>query len=87
VVLTREGAGAASSVSASLEVDQAQVNRLLLQLVRVSETHGIKFPREFGLFIKQLLYFDRYTRLLAPELQVLRDDRINIRGLSEQYGL
>ncbi len=87
MVLTREGAGAASSVSASLEVDQAQVNRLLLQLVRVSETHGIKFPREFGLFIKQLLYFDRYTRLLAPELQVLRDDRINIRGLSEQYGL
>jgi aarF domain-containing kinase len=86
VVLTREG-GAAASVSASLEVDQAQVNRLFLQLVRVSETHGIKFPREFGLLIKQLLYFDRYTRLLAPELQVLRDDRINIRGMSEQYGL
>jgi aarF domain-containing kinase len=87
VVLTRDGAGASASMSASLEVDQAQVNRLFLQLVRISETHGIKFPREFGLLIKQLLYFDRYTRLLAPELQVLRDERINIRGMSQQYGM
>ena len=87
VVVTREGPGAAAPLSAALEVDQAQVNRLFLQLVRVSETHGIKFPREFGLFIKQLLYFDRYTRLLAPELQVLRDERINIRGLASQYGV
>ncbi len=87
MVLTRDGPGPAASVSASLEVDQAQVNRLFLQLVRVAETHGIKFPREFGLFIKQLLYFDRYTRLLAPELQMLSDDRINIRGLGSQYGI
>jgi aarF domain-containing kinase len=87
VVLTRDGAGASASMSASLEVDQAQVNRLFLQLVRISETHGIKFPREFGLLIKQLLYFDRYTRLLAPELQVMRDERINIRGMSQQYGM
>jgi len=28
--------------------------------VRVGETHGVKFPREFGLLLKQLLYFDRY---------------------------
>lgn len=65
-----------SGLSASLEVDQAQVNRLLLELVRVGETHGIRFPREFGLFIKQLLYFDRYTRILAPQLNVLQDDRV-----------
>jgi aarF domain-containing kinase len=38
--------------------------------VRVGETHGIKFPREFGLLLKQVLYFDRYVRLLAPGLQV-----------------
>ena len=29
-----------------MEVDQAQLNRLLLQLVRIGETHGVKFPRE-----------------------------------------
>lgn len=64
-------------LSASLEVDQAQMNRLLLDLVRLGETHGIRFPREFGLFVKQLLYFDRYTRILAPKLRVFDDDRVN----------
>jgi predicted unusual protein kinase regulating ubiquinone biosynthesis (AarF/ABC1/UbiB family) len=55
---------------ATVEVDQTQVNRLFLNLVRIGEKHGIKFPREFGLFLKQILYFDRYTRILAPSLQV-----------------
>ncbi|KXZ49651.1 hypothetical protein GPECTOR_20g508 [Gonium pectorale] len=73
-------------ISASLEVDQAQLNRLFVQLVRIGETHGVKFPREFGLFLKQLLYFDRYTRILAPSLQVFNDDRINTRSIAVQYG-
>ena len=46
--------------------------------VRVSEQYGLRFPREFGLLLKQLLYFDRYTRLLAPTLNVLEDDRVTI---------
>jgi aarF domain-containing kinase len=44
----------------------------------VSEDYGLKFPREFGLLLKQLLYFDRYTKLLAPSLNVLGDDRIRL---------
>lgn len=43
-------------------MDQTQVNRLLLQLVRVGEEHGVRFPKEFGLFLKQLLYFDRCAK-------------------------
>ena len=50
-----------------------------LQVVQVGDTHGIRFPREFGLLLKQLLYFDRYTQLLAPSLSVLNDDRVKIR--------
>ena len=50
------------------------------QLVRVADDNGIRFPREFGLLLKQLLYFDRYTRLLAPKLSVLSDDRITRTG-------
>lgn len=46
--------------------------------VRVSESYGLKFPREFALLIKQLLYFDRYTRLLAPNMNMLQDQRITI---------
>ena len=52
---------------------------IALQIVQVGETHGIRFPREFGLLLKQLLYFDRYTRELAPSLSVLRDDRVKLR--------
>ena len=50
------------------------------QLVRVADDNGIRFPREFGLLLKQMLYFDRYTRLLAPKLSVLSDDRVNRTG-------
>lgn len=34
-----------SSVSANVTVDNTQVNRLLLEIVRVGEIHGIRFPR------------------------------------------
>ena len=49
-----------------------------LQIVEIGDKHGIRFPREFGMLLKQLLYFDRYTQLLAPSLSVLNDDRVNI---------
>lgn len=48
-----------------------------LQL-QVSESYGLRFPREFALLMKQLLYFDRYTRLLAPNMNMLQDQRISI---------
>ena len=47
-------AGAGGGVSASLAADDAAVNRLLLELVRVGEANGVKFPREFGLLLKQV---------------------------------
>ena len=56
-----------------------QVNRLVLDILRVSETHGLQFPREFGLLLKQVLYFDRYVQVLSPELQMLSDARIMFR--------
>jgi len=54
--------------------------------VRVSENYGLKFPREFGLLLKQLLYFDRYTKLLAPTLNVLEDDRIRLGNRTTSFG-
>nr|ACG38485.1 ubiquinone biosynthesis protein ubiB [Zea mays] len=68
----------ATAVSANVVLDERQMNALFLDLVRVSESYGLKFPREFALLMKQLLYFDRYTRLLAPSMNMLRDERINI---------
>lgn len=45
-----------------------QINKILVDLTSMGEKHGIRFPREFGLLIKQLLYFDRYTRILVREM-------------------
>lgn len=55
-----------------------QVNRLLIEVIRVGEENGIRFPREFGLLMKQMLYFDRYTQILAPGLQVFNDSRVDL---------
>ncbi|KAI5057656.1 hypothetical protein GOP47_0027671 [Adiantum capillus-veneris] len=76
IMITAAGGPRSATVAATLAVDEQQVNALFLDVIRVSEAYGLQFPREFGLLIKQLLYFDRYTRLLAPNLNVLEDERI-----------
>lgn len=69
-------AQAEGGVAASIAVDDTEITEVLLKLVQLTERNGIKLPREFGLLVKQALYFDRYTKLLAPDLDVLRDDRV-----------
>ncbi|KAH0979317.1 hypothetical protein GBA52_006494 [Prunus armeniaca] len=78
IATAREPATNATAVSANLVVDERQMNALFLDVIQVSESYGLKFPREFALLLKQLLYFDRYTRLLAPNLNMLQDQRISI---------
>ena len=64
------------SVAATLSVDDSETTRIVLEIVKVAEDNGIRLPREFGILIKQALYFDRYQKLLAPTLDPLRDDRV-----------
>lgn len=66
------------TVAAMLDVDEAQVTDLLLEVIRAADDNGLKLPREFALLVKQALYFDRYTKLLAPDLDPLRDDRVDL---------
>ncbi len=51
------------------------------ELSSVSSRHGIRFPREFTLLVKQFLYFDRYIRLLAPEVDMFDAHRMDIMAL------
>jgi aarF domain-containing kinase len=51
-------------------------------ILRTGIQHGMRMPRDFVLVVKQMLYFDRYAKLLAPELNVFRDPRI-VAGLME----
>jgi predicted unusual protein kinase regulating ubiquinone biosynthesis (AarF/ABC1/UbiB family) len=45
-------------------------------IMRTAVRHGMRMPRDFVLVVKQMLYFDRYAKLLAPKLNVFRDPRI-----------
>ena len=64
------GMGSDGSVSAVMSFDEEEVTNMLLKMVAVTEDNGLKLPREFGLLVKQSLYFDRYLKILAPGLDV-----------------
>ena len=49
---------------------------LLPRIQEVASRHRMKMPKEFVLITKQMLYFDRYAKILAPNLNVFRDPRI-----------
>jgi len=58
--------------------DEREVNHLLLDIVATGERHGLHFPREFALLLKQFLYFDRYIQLMAPGLSLYADARVEL---------
>ncbi len=59
-----------------------EINKLMLDIVAVGERHGIRFPRAFALLLKQILYFDRYIRILAPDMNLFDDERIEFMALT-----
>lgn len=69
------------SIEKSADIGEAQINELMIELVQASEENGLKIPREFGLLFKQMLYFDRYIRLLAPELNIADANKVQMRTL------
>lgn len=66
------------TVQGSLDFDENEVTNVLLDIVDVTESNGLKLPREFGLLVKQSLYFDRYLKILAPNLDVMSDERVGL---------
>lgn len=56
-------------------VNEKDINRILMDLVRLGKKYGIHFPREFALLLKQILYFDRYIQVLAPNINIYHDER------------
>ncbi|MBI2388215.1 MAG: AarF/ABC1/UbiB kinase family protein [Deltaproteobacteria bacterium] len=55
---------------------QAKYADMLPAILRTSVRHGLRLPREMVLVSKQMIYFDRYAKVLAPELNVFRDPRV-----------
>jgi len=55
---------------------------VLPDILRASVKHRMRLPREFVLVTKQMLYFDRYAKLLAPKLNIFSDPRL-VSAISE----
>ena len=72
------------AVGGNLNFDESEITNLLLEIVELTEDNGLKLPREFGLLVKQSLYFDRYLKILAPEIDVMNDARVSGIGGEEK---
>ena len=61
-----------------MNTNPADLNDIMLDIVAVGERHGIRFPRDFALLFKQMLYFDRFMRVLAPYTDIYADQRLQM---------
>lgn len=59
---------------------------LLPVITRATIRHRMRMPRDFVLILKQMIYFDRYAKVLAPKLNIFADPRI-IASLMEDLQL
>jgi len=68
----------AETYSPLLKLSFGEVNysEFLPGIQRTATRHKMKMPNEFILITKQLLYFDRYAKSLAPKLNVFTDPRL-----------
>jgi aarF domain-containing kinase len=71
------------TVAGSINFDDNEITNVLLEIVAVTEDNGLKLPREFGLLVKQSVYFDRYLKILAPGVDVMSDSRFTGLGSAE----
>lgn len=63
-----------------LKTDADELNQFMLEMVKVGERHGIHFPRDFTLLLKQMLYFDRFMQIIAPDIDLFDNNNIHLFG-------
>lgn len=49
---------------------------VLVDIVRIGTRYDVRLPKELVLVAKQLLYFERYAKLLAPDWNILDDPEL-----------
>jgi predicted unusual protein kinase regulating ubiquinone biosynthesis (AarF/ABC1/UbiB family) len=60
----------------TLSFGEVNYAEFLPGIQRTATRHQMRMPNEFILITKQLLYFDRYAKALAPKLNVFTDPRL-----------
>ncbi len=59
-----------------ISFSKLKFGEVLPEIMRVSVKHRMRLPNEFVLITKQMLYFDRYAKNLAPKLNIFNDPRL-----------
>lgn len=54
-------------------IGDIKYEEILPEVTQIAFKWGIRLPSEFLLILKQLLFFDRYAKITAPELNVFSD--------------
>ncbi len=49
---------------------------MLIDIIRIGTRYEVRLPRELVLVAKQLLYFERYAKLMAPDWTILDDPEL-----------
>lgn len=64
--------------TAKADANNDSLNAMMLEMVEIGKRHGIHFPRDFALLVKQLLYFDRFMATLAPDMELFEGERLDL---------
>lgn len=64
--------------TAKTDANNDSLNAMMLEMVEIGKRHGIHFPRDFALLVKQLLYFDRFMVTLAPDMELFEGERLDL---------
>jgi predicted unusual protein kinase regulating ubiquinone biosynthesis (AarF/ABC1/UbiB family) len=76
--LDRAGDDIAALVGPLMELPLSEISygEILSDVLQVATAHRIQLPREMVAVVKQLVYFERYVKDLAPDYQMLTDPEI-----------
>ncbi|PNP97949.1 AarF/ABC1/UbiB kinase family protein [Moraxella sp. RCAD0137] len=67
-----------TQTAAKADANNDSLNAMMLEMVEIGKRHGIHFPRDFALLVKQLLYFDRFMVTLAPDMELFEGERLDL---------
>ncbi len=57
-------------------LSEISYGQILVDIVRIGTRYEVRLPRELVLVAKQMLYFERYAKLMAPDWNILNDPEL-----------
>ena len=57
----------------SRPLSEISYGEVLVDIIRIGTRYDVRLPRELVLVAKQMLYFERYAKLMAPDWAILND--------------